>query len=95
MPRREHLPDDFGFDDFLAALDAVDAPGDEDLPTDDDGCVEVVTIRAADVAGALARLRDAEIAPHVEMPEEDDATASIFVPRERLALARRVLGIEV
>jgi hypothetical protein len=98
MPRGERLPDDFGFDDFLAALDAIDAPADEDLPTDEDGCVEVVTLPATEVAGTLARLRDAGLAPHVEMPEPDErpsaTTASVFVPRERLALARTVLGIE-
>jgi hypothetical protein len=98
VPRGERLPDDFGFDDFLAALDAIDAPADEDLPTDDDGCVEVVTLPATEVAGTLARLRDAGLTPHVEMPEADErpsvTTASVFVPRERLMLARRVLGIE-
>ena len=96
MPRGERLPDDFGFDDFLAALDAIDTPADEELPTDDDGCVEVVTLPASEVPGSLARLRDAGLTPHVEMPEADEAprTASVFVPRERLALARRVLGIE-
>lgn len=95
MPREDRLPDGFGFDDFLAALDAIDAPGDEDLPTDDDGCVEVVTLPATEVAGALGRLREAGLTPHVEMPEpgEPAATASVFVPRERLALARSVLGI--
>ena len=95
MPRGERLPDDFGFDDFLAALDALDAPGDEDLPTDDDGCVEVVTLRASEVARALDRLREAGLTPHVELPEEGevDAMASVFVVRERLALARSVLGI--
>ena len=95
MPRGERLPDDFGFDDFLAALDAIDAPADEDLPTDDDGCVEVVTLPATEVAGALGRLREAGLTPHVEMPEtgEVGAMASVFVARERLALARAVLGI--
>jgi hypothetical protein len=100
MPRGERLPDDFGFDDFLAALDAIDAPADEDLPTDDDGCVEVVTLGVSDVSAGLARLREAGIEPHVEMPDPDNeagatAMASVFVRRERLALARRVLGIEV
>jgi hypothetical protein len=95
VPRGERLPEDFGFDDFLAALDAIDAPADEDLPTDDDGCVEVVTLPATDVALALGRLRDAGLTPHVELPEpgEAGAMASVFVVRERLALARRVLGI--
>lgn len=95
MPRGEQLPDDFGFDDFLGALDAIDAPGDEDLPTDDDGCVEVVTLPVTEVAGALGRLREAGLTPHVEMPEPGEPTgaASVFVPRARLALARTVLGI--
>jgi len=97
MPRGERLPDDFGFDDFLAALDAIDTPVDDDLPTDDDGCVEVVTMPASEATAALARLRESGLTPHVEMPDEDEAVAvaSIFVPRERLALARRVLGLEV
>lgn len=100
MTRDDRLPDDFGFDDFLAALDSIDAPADEDLPTDDDGCVEVVTLPAAQTLAALARLRDAGIDPHVEMPGDDEEDGpspqtSIFVPRARLALARRVLGIEV
>ncbi len=96
MPRGERLPDDFGFDDFLAALDAIDTPADEELPTDDDGCVEVVTLPATEIALALGRLRDAGLTPHVEMPEADEVPqmASVFVPRERLVLARRVLGIE-
>jgi hypothetical protein len=94
----ERLPDGFSFDDFLAALDAVDAPGDEDLPTDAHGYVELVTLRAAEVPGAITRLKEASIDPHVEMPDEDearegDATASVFVPRAELVRARRVLGI--
>jgi hypothetical protein len=100
VPRGERLPDDFGFDDFLAALDAIDAPADEDLPTDDHGCVEVVTLPLAEVPSTVARLREAGIDPHLDMPgegevREGETTASVFVPRERLALARRVLGIEV
>ena len=95
MPRGDRLPDDFGFDDFLAALDAVDSPDDDDLATDDDGCVEVVTLPATEVAATLGRLREAGLTPHVEMPEpgEPGAMASVFVVRDRLALARAVLGI--
>lgn len=92
------LPDGFSFEDFLGALDDLDAPGEEDLPTDHDGCVELVTTPVAEVAAALARLRDASIAPHLELPDEDDltapgATASIFVPRGELGRARRILGL--
>ncbi len=94
----ERLPDGFSFEDFLGALDAIDAPADEDLPTDDDGCVELVTTPVAEVAATLARLRDASIPPHVELPDELEAdlpgaTASVFVPRAELARARRVLGL--
>ena len=92
------LPDGFSFEDFLGALDDLDAPGEEDLPTDHDGCVELVTTPVAEVAAALARLRDASIEPHLELPDEDErtepgATGSIFVPRGELARARRILGI--
>jgi hypothetical protein len=92
------LPDGFSFEDFLGALDDLDAPGEEDLPTDHDGCVELVTTPTSEAPAALARLREAAIVPHVELPDEEDratpgATASIFVPRGELARARRILGI--
>ena len=80
MPRGERLPDDFGFDDFLAALDAIDTPADEELPTDDDGCVEVVTLPATEIALALGRLRDAGLTPHVEMPEADEVPLATARP---------------
>jgi hypothetical protein len=89
------LPDGFSFDDFLQALDALDAPGDENLPTDAHGCVELVTIPATEVTSTVQRLREAAIDPHVELPHRDerDATASIFVTSGELGRARRVLGI--
>jgi hypothetical protein len=89
------LPDGFSFEDFMRALDALDAPGDESLPTDAHGCVELVTMPATEVPSTVQRLRDASIDPHVELPDanERDATASIFVPQGELARARRVLGI--
>lgn len=93
MPRGDRLPDDFGFDDFLAALDAIDAPGEADLVTDDHGCVEVVTMALGDAARSLTRLRDDGIVEaHLEANEED-VDATIFVPRPFLARARDVLGL--
>ncbi|MGZ4126512.1 MAG: hypothetical protein ACXVQU_13270 [Actinomycetota bacterium] len=94
----ERLPEGFSFEDFLGALDAIDAPADDDLPTDDDGCVELVTTPVAEVAATIARLRDASILPHLELPDEREAaepgaTSSVFVPRGDLARARRVLGL--
>jgi hypothetical protein len=86
----DRLPDDFGFDDFLAALDALDAPGDEDLVTDAHGCVEVVTQAIGDAARAVTRLRDDGIDAHLET-EGGDAT--VFVPRASLGRARTVLGM--
>lgn len=92
------LPQGFSFEDFLGALDEIDAPVDEDLPTDADGCVELVTLGLGDLAGSSARLRAAGIEPHVEMPGQDEvpavAMASVFVPATQLRRARRVLGIE-
>ncbi len=97
--RRDELPDDFGFDDFLAAVDELSAPSDVDLPTDHDGCVELVTLPPPEVLACLARLRDIGIDPHVELPgaeEAGDAKAmgSVFVPRGELVRARRVMGIQ-
>jgi hypothetical protein len=107
---RDELPDDFSFEDFLDAVRSADderstgagatdtlTPEDADLPTDGDGCVELATVRAADLPAFLGRLRDAGFTPHVEMPDDepfDTATASIFVPWPRLAEARRLLGLE-
>jgi len=107
---REELPEGFSFEDFLDAVRAADderpteagaadplAPEDADLPTDGDGCVELATIRAADLPAFLGRLRDAGFVPHVEMPDDepfDTATAAVFVPWPRLAEARRLMGLE-
>lgn len=107
---REELPDGFSFEDFLDAVRTVDdersteagagdplAPGDADLPTDGDGCVELATVRAADLPTFLGRLRDAGFTPHVEMPDDepfDTAMAAVFVPWPRLAEARRLMGLE-
>jgi hypothetical protein len=100
----ERLPDDFSYEDFLDALDRgstapvpdPDDPGDADLATDGDGCVELATVRMADLPGILARLQEAGIAPHVEMPGDEpfeEATASVFVRWEVLAEARRIGGL--
>lgn len=98
MSGRDELPQGFSFEDFLGALDAIDAPVDEDLPTDADGCVELVTLGLGELAASAARLRAAGIEPHVEMPGDDEAPsaamASVFVPAAQLRRARRVLGIE-
>jgi hypothetical protein len=94
----DELPEDLTFEDFLQAVDEVDRPIDADLPTDWDGCVEVVTVAVGEVARMTERLRDAGMEPHVELPEDDEvheggATASLFVPPGLLARARAVLGI--
>jgi hypothetical protein len=94
----DELPEDLTFEDFLQALDEVDRPVDADLPTDWDGCVEVVTVAVGEVGRMTERLHDAGIEPHVELPEDDEvreggATASLFVPSDLLARARAVLGI--
>jgi hypothetical protein len=105
----ERLPDGFSFEDFMAAVRSADAdradagspdtpaPQDADLPTDGDGCVELDTIPAADLAAFLGRLRKAGFTPHVEMPDDepfDTATAAVFVPWPRLGEARRLMGLE-
>jgi hypothetical protein len=99
MSTRDELPDDLTFQDFLDALDEIDAPVDADLPTDWDGCVELVTLSVAELNASTTRLRDAGIEAHVELPDGDEihglaATASIFVPAAVLRRARAVLGIE-
>jgi hypothetical protein len=89
----DRIPDDFGFDDFLAALDAIDAPTDEDLATDGHGCVEVVAMPIGEAARLLTRLHDDGIAEaHLGTDEEEDG-ATVFVPYAFLARARRVLGL--
>ena len=98
MTAREELPDGFSFEDFMAAIDEVDKADDVDLPTDWDGCSLLATMPVVEVAAAMAKLRDAGLDPHTDVPggEEIDhgATASIFVPHAALARARGVLGLE-
>ncbi|HSL11611.1 MAG TPA: hypothetical protein VLA82_09900 [Actinomycetota bacterium] len=98
MSRGEELPDGFSFEDFLAAIDEVDKADDADLPTDRDGCALLVTMPVVEVAAALAKLREAGLDPHTDVPsgEEIDrgATASIFVPHASLGRARAVLRLE-
>ena len=97
MNRGEELPDDFSFDDFLAAIDEVDKADDADLPTDWDGCSLLITLPVMEIVAAVAKLRDAGLDPHTDVPsgEEIDrgATASIFVPHASLPHARAVLGL--
>jgi hypothetical protein len=98
MTAREELPDGFSFEDFMAAIDEVDKADDIDLPTDWDGCSLLATMPVVEVAAAMAKLRDAGLDPHTDVPsgEEIDhgATASIFVPHGSLGRARGVLGLE-
>jgi hypothetical protein len=98
MSRGEELPDGFSFDDFLAAIDEVDKGDDVDLPTDWDGCSLLATMPVVEIAAAVAKLRDAGLDPHTDVPsgEEIDrgATASIFVPHASLGRAREVLRLE-
>jgi hypothetical protein len=96
---RDDLPDNLTFQDFLDALEDIDAPVEADLPTDWDGCVELVTLSVADLNTSATRLRDAGIEAHVELPDVDElgsgsAMASIFVPAAVLRRARAILGIE-
>ena len=97
MSRGEDLPEGFSFEDFMAAIDEVDKADDVDLPTDWDGCSLLATMPVVEVAAALAKLRDAGLDPHTDVPsgEEIDrgATASIFVPHASLALGRATLGL--
>ena len=95
----ENLPEDLTFQDFLDTLEEVDAPVDADLPTDWDGCVELVTLSVSELNASTTRLRDAGIEAHVELPDVDElrvssAMASIFVPAAVLRRARAILGIE-
>ena len=98
MSPNDHLPEDFAFDDFLVALDQVDAPGDVDLPTDWDGCVLVVTMPVTEIAATVSQLEQAGIQAHAELPEDDetgrDETGSVFVPFADLGRAREVLRLE-
>jgi hypothetical protein len=92
------LPDGFSFEDFMAAIDEVDKAEDVDLPTDWDGCSLLATLPVIEVAAAIAKLRDAGLEPHTDVPagEEIDRgdMASIFVPHASLRQARSVLGLE-
>ena len=98
MSGREELPEGFAFEDFLAAIEEVDKAEDVDLPTDHDGCSLLATMPVIEVAAALAKLREAGLEPHTDVPsgEEIDrgATASIFVPHASLTQARAVLRLE-
>lgn len=94
----DQLPEDFAFDDFLAALDRVDAPDDVDLPTDRDGCVLVAAMPVTEIAAAVSKLEQAGIQAHSELPEGDEIgrgdTGSVFVPFADLGRAREVLRLE-
>jgi hypothetical protein len=94
----DRLPDDLSFDDFMAALDRLDAPEDIDLPTDWDGCVLVASMLVTEVASAMSKLQRAGIHAHTELPEGEEIgrgeTGSVFVPFADLVRARAVLRIE-
>lgn len=98
MGPNDDLPEGFGFDDFMAALDRVDAPEDVDLPADWDGCVLVATMPVTDVAAAVSKLEQAGVQAHSEMPESEEIgrgeTGSVFVPFADLGRAREVLRLE-
>lgn len=98
MSDRDELPEGFAFEDFLAALDEVDREEDVDLPTDDDGCVLLATMPVVEIAAALAKLRDAGLDPHTDVPAgaeiDRGATGSVFVPLPALPRARAVLRLE-
>jgi hypothetical protein len=98
MTAREELPDGFSFEDFMAAIDEVDKADDVDLPTDADGCSLLATMPVIEIAAAIAKLRDAGLDPHTDVPsgEEIDrgVSASIFVQYADLPAARAVLGLE-
>ena len=98
MGSDDRLPDEFSFDDFLAALDQVDAPDDVDLPTDWDGCVLVATLPVTEIAATVSKLEQAGIQAHSELPEGDEIgrgeTGSVFVPFADLGRARELLRLE-
>lgn len=98
MGPNDHLPEEFAFDDFLAALGQVDAPDDVDLPTDRDGCVLVATMPVTEIAAAVSKLEQTGIQAHSELPEGDEIdrgeTGSVFVPFANLGRAREVLKLE-
>jgi hypothetical protein len=92
------LPEDFSFDDFMAALDRIDSPDDVDLPTDWDGCVLVATMPVTEIAAAVSKLEQAGVQAHSELPEGEEIgrgeTGSVFVPFADLSRAREVLRLE-
>lgn len=92
------LPDDFSFDDFIDAVNEVDRADDVDLPTDWDGCSLLASMPVTEVAAAVAKLQQAGLQPHTELPEGEEidrgATGSIFVPHASLGAARSVLGLQ-
>lgn len=98
MSPNDRLPEDFSFDDFIAALDQVDVPDDVDLPTDWDGCVLVATMPVTDIAAAVSKLEEAGMQAHTELPEGDEIgrgeTGSVFVPFADLSRAHEVLRLE-
>jgi hypothetical protein len=51
-----------------------------------------------EIAAAIAKLRDAGLDPHTDVPSGDEidrgVSASIFVPYAALTQARTVLGLE-
>ena len=98
MGPNDRLPEDLSFDDFLAALDRIDAPEDIDLPTDWDGCVLVASMPVTEVAAAVSKLQQGGIQAHTELPEGEEIgrgeTGSVFVPFADLARARTVLRLQ-
>lgn len=98
MGPNDHLPEDLTFDDFIAALDRLDAPDDIDLPTDWDGCVLVATMPVTEVAAAVSKLQLAGMQAHTELPEGEEIgrgdTGSVFVPFAQLGRARTVLRLQ-
>lgn len=98
MEPNDRLPDDFSFDDFMAALDRVDSPDDVDLPTDWDGCVLVATMPVTEIAAAVTKLEQAGMQAHTELPEGEEIgrgdTGSVFVSFADLGRARAVLRLE-
>ena len=94
----DHLPEDFSFDDFMAALDHIDATEDVDLPTDWDGCVLVATLPVTEISATVSKLEQAGIRAHSELPEGEEIgrgeTGSVFVPFADLGRAREVLRLE-
>jgi hypothetical protein len=93
----DRLPDDLSFDDFMAALDRIDAPEDIDVPSDWDGCVLVASMPVTEVASAVSKLQQAGMQAHTELPEGEEigrgGTGSVFVPFADLGRARDILRL--